>query len=917
MTAFKLFSFSAGELAPALHARSDQARYVAGLRTCKNMITLKSGGVTNRPGTEYLGPVKTASFNTRLVPFIFDDTDALVIEVGQYYFRWWQDGALVRFSPTDWSSLTTYTGGEVVSYAGDNYVARATFGTFVSVGSVNLNITPGTNGSAWYPLTSDIYEDGGGMQHNYPLLQSQSYVQSGDVVTFVPAVFTMAAMEVTRYSDRWTITAVQFTPEVSHPQHIAISGSVGSKTLTYSVTSVSDSGSESLPGLADVVPAGSSGTTIISAISAGVTTNPIITTSTSHGYSTGDKVKITGVVQTGGAAPYADIINGRTYVIDVLSATTFRLRNLTGYYSGLYTANSGRASKVGATGSTLADPGSSTPITVTWNAVANAREYNVYRDKNGIAGFVGTSRSLSFIDDGITPDTTLTPPLDGELFSSATDRPNTVSYVQQRMVFANTTDEPEKVWCSAVGDFHNFTGRFPSQADDPFSFAINGRSVSSVRHVLELTGKMIVLTAGGIWSVEGDASGSITPDSINARQQGFTGASFLRPLVIGNTVLYFGARAPYLYELRFDLSTGYPTRDLSVFSSHLFDGHYTLDSSYQESPYSVAWAVRDDGVLLGMTYVPEQDINGWHRHNTGEDEGDSFESVCVIPEDGDDSVYVVVRRTVNDATVRYVERFSSRAITTIEDDAWFVDSGLHYDGTNTTVTTMHLSGGTLWDTSETLTLTASAASFSAGTIAIGDAVVITDGTDTVRATVLAITSTTVAVVRPEGAVPAGLRTATATWSWARCLVPVAHLIGRTVAILADGSEQEQQTVDVSGNATLGRPAVKITVGLPYVSEIETLDPETPQIVLTGKRKRVTNVVLQVQESRGFEVGTDENHLFPWRQAIGNVDTIDLYTGPVDVPVAGDYENTGRVIVRQTSPLPLTVLAIIPNLEVGG
>ena len=101
------------------------------------------------------------------------------------------------------------------------------------------------------------------------------------------------------------------------------------------------------------------------------------------------------------------------------------------------------------------------------------------------------------------------------------------------------------------------------------------------------------------------------------------------------------------------------------------------------TPDTVLWAVRSDGTLLGLTYNREQEVIAWHRHDTGD--GDEFEDVVCIPEGDEDAVYVLVKRTVNGATKRYIERFLSREIEDVDADAWFVDSGLEYDGAAATV----------------------------------------------------------------------------------------------------------------------------------------------------------------------------------------------------------------------------------------
>ena len=121
--------------------------------------------------------------------------------------------------------------------------------------------------------------------------------------------------------------------------------------------------------------------------------------------------------------------------------------------------------------------------------------------------------------------------------------------------------------------------------------------------------------------------------------------------------------------------------DMTVMSRHLFEGHTVVDWCYSQEPYSIIWAVRDDGVLLSFTYLREHNVYAWAQHTTD----GTFESVCSISEGNEDVVYVVVKRTINGSDVRYVERLHERYFTDIQ-DAFCVDSGLTYTGSTGTIT---------------------------------------------------------------------------------------------------------------------------------------------------------------------------------------------------------------------------------------
>ena len=125
---------------------------------------------------------------------------------------------------------------------------------------------------------------------------------------------------------------------------------------------------------------------------------------------------------------------------------------------------------------------------------------------------------------------------------------------------------------------------------------------------------------------------------------------------------------------------------------HLFNGYTVVDLAFSRAPVPMLWCVRSDGVLLGLTYVPEQQVYGWHQHVTD----GVFESVCTVAEGNEDVLYAVVRRAINGRDVRYIERLTSR-IFVDQEDAFFVDSGLTYNGSPTTSLTglWHLEGETV------------------------------------------------------------------------------------------------------------------------------------------------------------------------------------------------------------------------------
>jgi hypothetical protein len=331
-------------------------------------------------------------------------------------------------------------------------------------------------------------------------------------------------------------------------------------------------------------------------------------------------------------------------------------------------------------GATMAAPTEAAPHVLTWDAHADAVEYNVYVDPygNGVFGFIGVATSNSFNNPGIDPDFSLTPPLDRTPFVSADTRPHVSTHYQQRRFYAQSNANPEGIEGSRIGFPNNFGRSSPLQDDDALTFSIVGKLYQPVRHLLGLK-RLCVMTDAGVWLI-GREQEPLTPSALNADQHGYSGvAAEVRPVVIGESVIYLQARGTIVRDLRFDQQVdGLAGRDITVFAAHLFDGHVIDRMDYQESPHSIVWCVRDDGTLLGCTYNRELDMIAWHRHDTD----GAFEQICVVPEDGEDVLYAIVQRTIGGVNKRFIERLENREIREgfFNLDSFFVDSGLTYDG---------------------------------------------------------------------------------------------------------------------------------------------------------------------------------------------------------------------------------------------
>lgn len=280
-------------------------------------------------------------------------------------------------------------------------------------------------------------------------------------------------------------------------------------------------------------------------------------------------------------------------------------------------------------------------------------------------------------------------------FSDTTGWPRAVAFYEQRLVFGGTATQPQTIFFSQGGDFENFERG--TDADDGLVYTIGSNEVNVIRYLA--SGKnLIVGTSGGEFVVR--ASGfdePLNPTNTQIKQQTTYGSADIQPMQVGNATLFLQRAKRKMRELVFsNESDSYVAPDMTILAEHITEGGID-EFAYQQEPDSVAWCVRSDGVLACMTYRREEQVVAWQRHIVGGTDA-VVESVAVIPGDLDeDQVYVIVKRTINGATKRYVEYLSGFDFGTDITDAFFVDSGLTYNGSPATIISGldHLEGETV------------------------------------------------------------------------------------------------------------------------------------------------------------------------------------------------------------------------------
>ena len=487
-------------------------------------------------------------------------------------------------------------------------------------------------------------------------------------------------------------------------------------------------------------------------------------------------------------------------------------------------------------------------------------------------------------------------------FSGTTGYPRSVAFYEQRLVFGGTSNQPQTLFFSQSGDFENFES---GSADDAgMVYTIGSNEVNVIRY-LSSTRSLIAGTSGGEFIVRsGGADNPITPTSIQIKQQTNYGSADTSPAQVGNTILFLQRAKRKLRELQFNFDVdGYVAPDLTLISEHITEGGL-VELAYQQEPDGVIWGVRADGQLACMTYKPEEKIIGWTRQKIGGvfGTGDAVvERVCALPGDLDeDELYLVVKRTINGATKRYIEFIKDWEFGTSVSDAIFVDSSLTYTGTTSTL------GAGINNSVTTVALADASGFSSSGAIKVNNEIITYTGKSSNDLTGCTRGVDSVAAAHDSGA--------TATQA-AITLSGLSHLEGQTVDVLGDGAVHPSKTVS-SAAITLDRYVTKAHVGLPYTSTLKTLRVDAGSAIGTaqGKLKRISEVTVRLYRSVGLSIGDNELDILPFRSSADEMnEPLPLYTGDKEIEFRGGFDSDGQIIVQQTQPLPQTILGVYATL----
>ena len=740
--------------------------------------------------------------------------------------------------------------------------------------------------------------------------------------------------------------------------------------------------------------------------------NPAVVTATSHGYSNGDEIVITGV---GGMTE----VNGKRFLVADKTTNTFELQDKDGVdidSSSFTTYTSGgvsnkvfelatpyttaqlfdikfaqsadvmyithpeheveKLSRTGHTAWTLTDvdftkgpmqDANTTDTTLNPGQAAVgtgiALVASAVTGINGGSGFLATDVGrFVFLNDGYAKITAVTNTTNATIeiltaldnanatanwqlgaFSDTTGHPSCVTFFEQRLVFAGTTNQPQTIFFSKSGDYENMDANIGGTIadDDAIIYTIASNQVNAIRF-MTATRTLIIGTAGGEFTVSGGGTDSaVTPTNILIKKQSNHGAANVDAIAVGNATLFLQRAKRKIRELAYNFDVdGYIAPDMTILAEHISEGGLT-QIAYQQEPNQIVYGVRGDGELVGLTYQREQQVTAWHRHIFGGRFGNATITVTDFANIANGTRIILTKAdgtttTFTSATSATAGKFHTTSSNnqTATNLKTLIDADSDFTATVSsnvvTITeTSPLSTGFLTITSLDDS-TRLAKTDEGKSVCESVAVIPTDDTEyqvyvIVKRTINGATRRFVEVLNVfdfDQTDNTSFNFLDSALSYSGSAVTTIsgldHLEGQTVSILANGASHPDKTVS-SGSITLDRSSTSVKVGLAYTSLLQTmrLNAGSQNGTSQGKTKRIYDITVRMFETIGVEVGPDLNNLerIPFRSSTNLMDEgIPPFTGDKEVEFRGNYETDGFIFVRQTQPLPFTILSLYPRLQ---
>ena len=883
---FRQTKFNTGEISPQMYGDTTWAKYSAALRTCRNAIPLPEGAWLARPGTKYIAATKTAGVQARLIPFIFSDNTTFVLEFGNNYIRFYNQGFYVN--------------------------------TIYGVGT-----------GPYYELVTP---------YTTAMLPYLKYKQIGNVITIcyggqVPGVAALAPMDLLKTSGAlgpWSLgNTITSTATVSWPVLLLGLPVFGGQIYPYNTSTIYNVGDRVTTTVSGAVI---DWTCIQSNVIGGSQSPP--TALAINGALTGLAGNLFWTPSMDAAHPAVNWKLGLTVVYQDSTGVTYETPVSASWpFLGVIAPDRALPVRVNAS-----------PF-----VFGTVLYYKYYRGQNNVFGFISQipyiTAGVPYVDLGNTPDYTQQPPLGTDPFViNGTDNyPACIGYIDQRRAFAGQALVPNAIQTSQTGNLYRFDQPIPGAASDATTIVLASEVLEQIRSLISQKCNL-VFTAQGEW-VFPDAPYT---KASSPRQASVWGSSWIDPIKLGNGCIFNTSKSNQvrdffpLYGLYTSIWDG---NDLTENARHFFERHTIVSWAVQTVPYPVIWMVREDGALLSMTYVrATQDKPGvvaWAQHNTGSG-NDGFEGVCVVPEPPEDALYCIVRRVVNGTSVRYIERFNSPIPALDQRLSSGLDSSLLFDGRNVS-TNMYLTSlpGT-YNVGDQVTITlagTAGSSFVPGDAGTANVVFDSEnvlGLGTFQAKVLGYTDANHVTAELQSTLTFGQSLAWMSptgflkcWGIARAIFSVPSLLNyalddgtpagaRGVAALVDAQTTANVTF-AAGVLSLTSPGLIVRIGLLYNSDMGLLDVYSPNNEIRNRYKEVKRLGFEVANSRSIWVGPDFGHLTEWeeRDVLDSYNIMGLATGYFSEFILSEWNISGAAVLRHFNPLPCIVVSVLREVSLGG
>lgn len=544
-----------------------------------------------------------------------------------------------------------------------------------------------------------------------------------------------------------------------------------------------------------------------------------------------------------------------------------------------------------------------------WRAADGTNRYvTVYNGVVRILSYTSATVAVGVVEKSLTDvKATETWSFENPVWTSELGYPKVGGLHQARLFSANNTTNPQTIWASEIGIYDSMgVGDEDTAA---LNIDISMKDISQISWMMNLRGQLAIGTTGGEITLDaGSSAGAITPSSIVQQVRGYNGSNLQQPIGLNDEVIYIGKSSTKINAFRYDFQIdNYISEDLLFLAEHMAESGIK-ELAYAQDPDKHLYAILNNGEMLVCTYVREQNVLGWSRYIT---DGE-FESVSTISTETHDEVWVVINRTINGSTKRYIERLDQSPGTDYIDG--FSDSYLVYSNPKTISGITKASPGVV---------TAVAHGFSDG-----DSVKLIEvsGMTEVVGRTFKVTNKTTDTFElydvDDNKVDTSSYTTYSSGGEAHKLVTnisgLSHLEGKTVQIKADGAVHTNKIVS-GGAVVLDRKAYELTIGLPYTTTITTLAKEFTQpgssISSQGQKMRWVRPILRIYRSC---LPSLDGEVLPARSAQDLMDNaLNLYTGDL---IYGDLtwkDGFSTSLNIETSlPLPFMLLGIFGTIDAG-